>query len=114
MKKKMICSIFASIKYILTDYMCHAFVRGDSLAGVLISDHEYPQRVSFTLLSRVRKSLYKFIFTYKQVCYVHFCKFIIELEDFIHNDVWLQHFSFYTIAVILSQRLVYTTPVSRP
>lgn len=35
------------------DYMCHAFVRGDSLAGVLISDHEYPQRVSFTLLSKV-------------------------------------------------------------
>lgn len=35
------------------DYMCHVFVRSDSLAGVLISDHEYPQRVSFTLLNKV-------------------------------------------------------------
>jgi synaptobrevin family protein YKT6 len=33
--------------------MCHCFVRSDSLAGVLISDHEYPQRVSYTLLSKV-------------------------------------------------------------
>ena len=35
------------------EYMCHCFVRSDSLAGVLISDHEYPQRVSYTLLSKV-------------------------------------------------------------
>ena len=33
--------------------MCHAYVRNDSLAGVLISDHEYPQRVSYALLSKV-------------------------------------------------------------
>lgn len=35
------------------EYMCHCYVRSDSLAGVLISDHEYPQRVSYTLLSKV-------------------------------------------------------------
>lgn len=33
--------------------MCHVYVRGDSLAGVLISDHEYPNRVSHTLITRV-------------------------------------------------------------
>lgn len=35
------------------EYMCHAYLRSDSLAGVLISDQEYPNRVSFTLLSKV-------------------------------------------------------------
>ncbi|KAF7995004.1 hypothetical protein HCN44_004476 [Aphidius gifuensis] len=35
------------------EYMCHVYVRGDSLAGVLISDHEYPNRVSHTLLTKV-------------------------------------------------------------
>lgn len=33
--------------------MCHVYVRGDSLAGVLISDHEYPNRVSHTLITKV-------------------------------------------------------------
>lgn len=33
--------------------MCHAYVRGDSLAGVVISDHEYPSRVSHTLITKV-------------------------------------------------------------
>lgn len=35
------------------EYMCHAYVRGDSLAGVVISDHEYPSRVSHTLITKV-------------------------------------------------------------
>jgi len=35
------------------EYMCHTFVRSDSLSGVLISDHEYPTRVSQTLLTKV-------------------------------------------------------------
>lgn len=35
------------------EYMCHVYVRADSLAGVLISDHEYPNRVSFTLITKV-------------------------------------------------------------
>ncbi|KAK0166601.1 hypothetical protein PV327_004094 [Microctonus hyperodae] len=35
------------------EYMCHVYVRGDNLAGVLISDHEYPSRVSHTLITKV-------------------------------------------------------------
>jgi len=35
------------------EFMCHVYVRNDSLAAVLISDHEYPQRVSQTLLNKV-------------------------------------------------------------
>ena len=38
---------------VVSEYMCHVYVRGDSLAAVLISDHEYPKRVSFTLLNKV-------------------------------------------------------------
>lgn len=34
-------------------YMCHVYVRADSLGAVLIADHEYPQRVAHTLLSKV-------------------------------------------------------------
>jgi synaptobrevin family protein YKT6 len=35
------------------EYYCHVFVRGDSLAGVCISDHEYPPRVAHTMIIRV-------------------------------------------------------------
>lgn len=35
------------------EYMCHVYVRADGLAGVVISDHEYPHRVAHTLLTRV-------------------------------------------------------------
>lgn len=35
------------------EYMCHVYVRSDGLSAVLISDHEYPQRVGFTLLNKV-------------------------------------------------------------
>jgi hypothetical protein len=41
--------------------MCHVYVRGDNLAGVLISDHDYPHRVSHTLITKVMKII------------VHFC-----------------------------------------
>lgn len=34
-------------------YMCHVYVRGDSLSAVLIADHEYPQRVAHTLITKV-------------------------------------------------------------
>ena len=34
------------------EYMCHVFVRGDSLAAVAVSDHEYPPRVAHTMLTR--------------------------------------------------------------
>ena len=43
----------ASVKE--NEYMCHVFVRNDSLSGVLVSDHEYPQRVGQTLLSKVSR-----------------------------------------------------------
>ncbi|XP_018336651.1 synaptobrevin homolog YKT6 [Agrilus planipennis] len=35
------------------EYMCHVYVRADKLAGVVISDHEYPQRVAHTLITKV-------------------------------------------------------------
>lgn len=35
------------------EYFCHCFVRSDYLSAVLISDDEYPQRVAFTLLSKI-------------------------------------------------------------
>ncbi|XP_030378163.1 synaptobrevin homolog YKT6 [Scaptodrosophila lebanonensis] len=34
-------------------YMCHVYVRADNLAGVLIADHEYPQRVAHTLVTKI-------------------------------------------------------------
>ncbi|XP_064600047.1 synaptobrevin homolog YKT6-like [Liolophura sinensis] len=35
------------------DYMCHVYVRSDSLSAVLLADHEYPQRVAHTLLNKI-------------------------------------------------------------
>jgi len=35
------------------EYMCHVFVRSDSLCGVVVSDHEYPPRVAHTMLTRL-------------------------------------------------------------
>ncbi|XP_041368340.1 synaptobrevin homolog YKT6-like [Gigantopelta aegis] len=35
------------------EYICHVYVRSDSLAGVVIADHEYPKRVAHTLLNKV-------------------------------------------------------------
>uniref|UniRef100_A0A1A9ZKS3 V-SNARE coiled-coil homology domain-containing protein n=1 Tax=Glossina pallidipes TaxID=7398 RepID=A0A1A9ZKS3_GLOPL len=34
-------------------YMCHVYVRSDNLAGVIIADHEYPQRVAHTLITKI-------------------------------------------------------------
>ncbi|XP_072026430.1 synaptobrevin homolog YKT6-like [Amphiura filiformis] len=34
------------------EYNCHVYVRNDSLAGVVITDHEYPPRVAFTLINK--------------------------------------------------------------
>lgn len=34
------------------EYMLHVYVRADNLAGVLISDHEYPNRVAHTLITK--------------------------------------------------------------
>ncbi|XP_060045992.1 synaptobrevin homolog YKT6-like [Erinaceus europaeus] len=35
------------------EYLCHVYVRNDSLAGVVIADSEYPSRVAFSLLEKV-------------------------------------------------------------
>lgn len=34
-------------------YMCHVYVRADNLAAIIIADHEYPQRVAHTLLTKI-------------------------------------------------------------
>uniref|UniRef100_A0A3B3Q3I1 YKT6 v-SNARE homolog (S. cerevisiae) n=1 Tax=Paramormyrops kingsleyae TaxID=1676925 RepID=A0A3B3Q3I1_9TELE len=34
------------------EYLCHVYVRNDSLGGVVIADGEYPSRVCFTLLDK--------------------------------------------------------------
>jgi len=35
------------------EYVCHVYVRSDNLAGVIIGDHEYPQRVAHTLINKI-------------------------------------------------------------
>lgn len=35
------------------EYMCHAYVRSDSLVGLCVSDQEYPNRVAHTLLTKI-------------------------------------------------------------
>ena len=35
------------------EYMCHVFVRADSLIGVCLSDQEYPKMVAHKLLTKV-------------------------------------------------------------
>ena len=38
----------------IAEYMCHCYARSDGLSGVLITDHEYPNRVAHTFISKVR------------------------------------------------------------
>lgn len=33
--------------------MCNVYVRGDNLAGVIITDQDYPSRVSHTLITKI-------------------------------------------------------------
>ncbi|KAI8432221.1 hypothetical protein MSG28_004671 [Choristoneura fumiferana] len=35
------------------EYMLQVYVRADNLAGILISDHEYPSRVAHTLITKI-------------------------------------------------------------
>lgn len=35
------------------DYMCHCYTRQDSLAGVILTDKEYPSRVVYTLIAKL-------------------------------------------------------------
>lgn len=37
----------------ILEYLCQVYVRGDNLAGVVISDHEYPSRVAHTLITNI-------------------------------------------------------------
>lgn len=48
-----------------TEYLCHVFVRNDSLAGVVVADKEYPSRVAFTLLGKVCHNNVLIIHLYK-------------------------------------------------
>jgi synaptobrevin family protein YKT6 len=41
------------------EYMAHAHVRNDNLAGVIISDQEYPNRVAHTLINKVLEDFSK-------------------------------------------------------
>uniref|UniRef100_A0A2K5KAY1 Longin domain-containing protein n=1 Tax=Colobus angolensis palliatus TaxID=336983 RepID=A0A2K5KAY1_COLAP len=43
----------SSFSFFQRSYLCHVYVRNDSLAGVVIADNEYPSRVAFTLLEKV-------------------------------------------------------------
>ena len=38
------------------EYMCHVYLRGDGLGGVIICDMEYPGRVAFTVLNKILNS----------------------------------------------------------
>ena len=42
--------------FLPSEYMCHCYARSDGLSGVLISDHEYPNRVAHTFISKVSLS----------------------------------------------------------
>lgn len=35
------------------EYSCHVYCRSDSLTGVCVSDHQYPNRVAHTLLTKI-------------------------------------------------------------
>lgn len=51
------------------EYMCHAFVRSDSLVGVCVSDHDYPHRVAHTLLTKVMEDFTNQVFSL--LCFIH-------------------------------------------
>jgi len=42
---------------VVSEYMCHVYVRSDGLSAVLVSDQEYPQRVAFSLLNKVGRDI---------------------------------------------------------
>lgn len=50
-----IISIFPPnfLLFVSIDYLCHVYVRNDSLGAVVIADNEYPSRVCFSLLDKV-------------------------------------------------------------
>ncbi|KAK2558391.1 Synaptobrevin-like protein YKT6 [Acropora cervicornis] len=64
------------------EYVCHVFVRSDSLGGVIVSDLEYPQRVVFTLLNKV---LDDFSNKFSHSIFWPECE--KYLEDYQHNTI---------------------------
>lgn len=46
--------------FFCAEYICHVYVRRDGLAGVVIGDHEYQQRVAHTLINKVLETLFPF------------------------------------------------------
>jgi hypothetical protein len=59
--------------------MCHIYVRADGLACVLTADHEYPQRVAHTLLTKVL-AIRKYFFTVQRIddCFVRFLMIFLD------------------------------------
>lgn len=71
--------------------MCHIYVRADGLAGVLIADHEYPQRVAHTLLTKVLKTICSKISSHCTHC-THCTRYQI-LDDFssrVESSLWTE------------------------
>ena len=54
---------FEAVLFILSVYisehLCHVYVRSDNLSCVVIADHDYPSRVCFTLMNKVRASIHQ-------------------------------------------------------
>lgn len=67
--------------------MCHVYVRADNLAGVLISDHEYPHRVAHTLITKVSYLNYCIKFRIKVYQYFKVGYFLYELHRFVKTTV---------------------------
>ena len=57
-----------------SEYLCHVYVRNDDLSAVVIADHEYPQRVCFTLLDKVGSAATQTIWNHS-LCLDTFKKF---------------------------------------
>lgn len=52
-RRNIVVSKINVFNFLPLEYMCHVYVRADNLAGVVISDHDYPHRVAHTLLTKV-------------------------------------------------------------
>lgn len=52
MLNKIVCLILLFLEFSHIDYLAHAYRRMDSLAGVVISDKEYPGRAAYALLDK--------------------------------------------------------------
>lgn len=65
---------------LISEYMCHIYVRGDGLCCVLTADHEYPQRVAHTLLTKVGDIISFFHEMYNNVFHYNRCLMILLHE----------------------------------